>query len=61
MGLIFEYNYGQTPLSEEEKEGLLIRSITTRGELDELEQLNIEKAVEWNLESLLPKCTFRIL
>ncbi len=51
MGLNFEYIYGQTPLSEEEKEGLLIKSITTRGELDELEQLNIEKAVEWTMEN----------
>ncbi len=49
MGLEFKYIDGQSPLSEEEKEGLLIKSITTRGELDELEQLNIEKAVEWTL------------
>lgn len=51
MGLDLEYIYGQTPLSDEEKEGLLIKSITTRGELDELEQLNIEKAVEWTLKN----------
>jgi len=55
MGLNFEYIYGQTPLCEEEKEGLLIKSITTRGELDELEQLNIEKAVEWTLENKFSK------
>jgi Fic-DOC domain mobile mystery protein B len=55
MGLDFEYIYGQTPLSEEEKVGLLIKSITTRGELDELEQLNIEKAVEWTLENKFSK------
>lgn len=55
MGLDFEYIYGQTPLSEEEKEGLLIKSITTRRELDELEQLNIEKAVEWTLENKFSK------
>ena len=42
MGLAFEYEDGQTPLSEEEKDGLLIKSITTHGELDEHEQLNIE-------------------
>jgi Fic-DOC domain mobile mystery protein B len=47
MGLEIEYIYGQTPLSEEEMEGLLIEHITTRGELDEFEQLNIEKAIEW--------------
>ncbi|MCD6566538.1 MAG: hypothetical protein J7K53_11430 [Bacteroidales bacterium] len=51
MGLDFKYVDGQTPLSEEEKQGLLIKSITTRAELDELEQLNIEKAVEWTLNN----------
>ncbi len=55
MGLDLEYIYGQTPLSEEEKEGLLIKSITTRGELNELEQLNIEKAVEWSLDNKFSK------
>lgn len=49
MGLDLVYHKGQTPLSEEEKEGLLIPTITTREELDEFEQLNIEKAVEWYL------------
>jgi len=51
VGLDLEYIYGQTPISEEEKEGLMIKSITTRGELDELEQLNIEKAVEWTMKN----------
>ena len=51
MGLDFKYIDDQTPLSEEEKEGLLIKSVTTRGELDELEQLNIEKAIEWTLNN----------
>lgn len=49
MGLEYEYEDGQTPLSDDEKSGLLIKTITTRGELDEFEQLNIEKAVEWTL------------
>jgi Fic-DOC domain mobile mystery protein B len=49
MGLEIEYIEGQTPLDEDEKEGLLIKSITTRGELDEFEQFNIEKAIEWTL------------
>lgn len=49
MGLEMEYIDGQTPLDEEEKEGLLIASITTREELDEFEQLNIQKAVKWTL------------
>lgn len=49
MGINFEYEDGQTPLDEEEKEGLLITTITTRAELDEFEQLNIQKAIEWTL------------
>jgi len=55
MGLDLEYIYGQTPLSDEEKEGLFIKSVTTRGELDELEQLNIEKAVEWTIKNKFSK------
>lgn len=51
MGLDFQYINGQTPLDEEEKEELKISSITTQGELDEFEQLNIEKAVEWTIRS----------
>ena len=46
MGLDFKYQDGQTPLNENEKEGLKIKSITTQKELDEFEQLNIEKAIE---------------
>lgn len=53
MGLELKYDDGQTPLDEEEKEGIKIKSITTQGELDELEQLNIEKAVEWTIHSKL--------
>lgn len=49
MGLDFDYIDGQTPLDEDEKEGLLISTITTRGELDEFEQQNIEQAVQWSL------------
>lgn len=50
MGLDLQYQEGQTPLDEEEKEGLLIPSVTTRGELDEVEQRNIEEAIRWTLE-----------
>lgn len=50
MGLELNYINGQTPINEDEKEGLLIRTISTRSELDEFEQLNIEKAVEWTLK-----------
>ena len=53
MGLELEYIYGQTPLSEEEKEGLLIKTISTRGDLDEFEQLNIEEAKVWLLKTKL--------
>jgi Fic-DOC domain mobile mystery protein B len=47
MGFNSDYIDGQTPLNEEEQNGLLIPSITTREELDEFEQLNIEKAIQW--------------
>ena len=42
---------GQTPLDEDEKEGLLVETISTRGELDEFEQENIQQAVEWTLKN----------
>ena len=50
MGLEISYIYGQTPLSEEEKEALLIKTISTRSELDEFEQQNIESAMEWTIK-----------
>lgn len=53
MGLELHYKDGQTPLDEEEKEGIKIKSITTQEELDEFEQLNIEKAVEWTIHTRL--------
>jgi Fic-DOC domain mobile mystery protein B len=49
MGLNLDYPDGQTPLDEDEKEGLLITTITTRGELDEFEQLGVERAIEWTM------------
>lgn len=49
MGLEISYINGQTPLNEEERDGLLIHSITTREELDEFEQYNIEKAIQWTM------------
>jgi Fic-DOC domain mobile mystery protein B len=49
MGLEFEYIEGQSPLDEDEKEGLIVKTISTRGELDEFEQKNIETAVAWTL------------
>lgn len=53
MGLNLHYKEGQTPLEEEENEGLKIKSITTQSELDEFEQLSIEKAVEWIIHAKL--------
>jgi len=56
MGINLTYTDGQTPLDEDEIEGLKIKSITTQRELNEFEQLNIEKAVEWTIHSnLKPK------
>jgi Fic-DOC domain mobile mystery protein B len=51
MGIDLDAISGQTPLDEDEKEGLRISSIATRGELDEFEQQNVEKAVEWSLKT----------
>jgi len=55
MGLNLTYKDGQTPLDEEEKEGLLIKTISTHEELDEFEQQNIEEALLWLLRSKLKK------
>lgn len=51
MGLNLNYTFGQTSLDEEEKEGLKIPSVSTKGELDEYEQKNIEQAIQWTLGS----------
>jgi Fic-DOC domain mobile mystery protein B len=59
MGLDLEYAEGQTPIDEDEKEGLLIATIATHGELDEFEQQNIEKAILWVLgRKFKPKVVF---
>ena len=50
MGLDLEYIDSQTALDEDEKEGLLIKSISTRSELDEFEQQNIERAIAWTMK-----------
>lgn len=50
MGLDLDYKDGQTPIEEDEKDGLLIKTITNLGELDEFEQLNVEKAIERTLK-----------
>ena len=51
MGLELQYSDGQTPLDEDEKEGLKIKSITTQGELNEFEQANIVDALEWTIHN----------
>jgi Fic-DOC domain mobile mystery protein B len=50
VGITLLYEDGQTPLDEDEKERLLIKSIQTQGELNEAEQLNIEEALEWTIK-----------
>ncbi len=59
MGLALDYIQGQTPLDEEEKEGLQIPTIATRAELDEFEQKNIEEALQWVMgRALKPETIF---
>jgi Fic-DOC domain mobile mystery protein B len=59
VGIDLDYIDGQTPLDEEEKDGLLIPTIATRGELDEFEQQNIEQAIQWTLgRSFKPAALF---
>ena len=45
--MTFEEPDGATPLDQDERQGLKFPHITTRGELDELEQANIEQALDW--------------
>jgi Fic-DOC domain mobile mystery protein B len=44
---MMEYPEGATPLDPDEMEGLKFKHVTTRGELDELEQVNIESGLLW--------------
>lgn len=44
---MFEEPEGTTPLDPDEIEGLKFTHITTRGELDELEQANITEGLRW--------------
>lgn len=51
MGLgDIQYNDGQTPIDEDEKDGLLLPWVNTKQELDEAEQQNIENAIRWTVE-----------
>ncbi|OGU69716.1 MAG: hypothetical protein A3H45_09060 [Ignavibacteria bacterium RIFCSPLOWO2_02_FULL_55_14] len=47
MGLDDAADPGQTLLEDEERDDLKIPTISTRGELDEFEHLNIQRAVAW--------------
>ena len=59
MGLNLLYIDGQTPLDEDEIEGLLIPTVSIRGELDEFEQQNIEQAIQWSMgRGLKPETVF---
>jgi len=49
MGLVLDFEDGQTPLDEDEKDGLLIQTISNRNDLNEFEQQNIENAIEWTI------------
>jgi fido (protein-threonine AMPylation protein) len=42
-----EASVGQTPLDDDEAEGLLHPHVTMRSELDELEEANIQAGLEW--------------
>jgi Fic-DOC domain mobile mystery protein B len=55
VGPLTEYIEGQTPLDEDEKQGLLIQTISNREELDEFEQMNIQLAIEWTFKNNFTK------
>lgn len=46
---------GQTPLDPDEREGLKHPHVTTRGELDQLEQVNIQQGLIWLDRQKRPK------
>ena len=41
MGLALDNTAGQTPLDEEEKDGLLIPTVVTRSDLDKFESIHM--------------------
>jgi Fic-DOC domain mobile mystery protein B len=47
MSDVVEYPDGATPLDPDEMEGLRFKHISTRGELDQLEQANIVEGMQW--------------
>lgn len=42
-----KYPFGATPLDPDELEGLLFRHVSTKNELDQLEQANITEGLQW--------------
>ena len=47
MGLSYLHKEGQTPLDPEHLSGLRLVGVSTKVQLDELEQLNIQSAMTW--------------
>lgn len=47
----FEPPEGATSLDPDELEGLKFKHVTTRGELDQLEQANIQSGLQWSAKS----------
>ncbi|MFQ3247718.1 MAG: Fic-DOC domain mobile mystery protein B [Arenicella sp.] len=47
MNSIIEEPDGATPLDPDELEGLKFKHITTRGQLNEVEQVNVQDALSW--------------
>lgn len=54
---MFKEPIGATPLDPDELEGLKFRHITTRDQLDELEQANIEQGLQWLARSRMDVLT----
>lgn len=48
---MMEYPEGATPFDPDEMKGLKLRHVTTRGELDHLEQANIQMGTRWMRKS----------
>ena len=44
---IMDYPDGATPLDPDEMDGLRFKHVSTRGELDQLEQANIDEGLQW--------------
>lgn len=52
--MVFEEPEGATPLDPDEMEGLKFKHVTTRGELDHLEQANIQEGLVWAFRQKKP-------